>query len=407
MIKFTQITNALKYPHNFKSNLLLYHSNVVEYVIKNFSNTARYKRKVLYSINIISYIVVSGDFMPVNWVPEKPMDNLPDIDDSEIENKLTQYGLYLDMKNVEWDVEEIAKPSSMYVPPQNAAESKSAKSSKLSNKSVNMNTASTKELNSQFGGDLIAVEANDYRLVLDDATPKEDLYIQHPVVPRFNTKKAYVSGTNGNDLLAIYTSLPEIPKRQCDISITTDINLFSDSDLMNLYPKQFIPTRAPIMYERIDGLDYEDKLGVILKISDYSKDQIIDNMIKYPHLYQLMKFVNGEYVSFYGTIEISRELCKIQDVWDDLEDTRCIPKTKEFMKEYVVRRYLLERDISNVQHRYPLWGSLDPFLTLFMPPDEYIKYGYTDIIDLARKCVESRVSYRKSRNPIVRRLSNV
>ena len=77
------------------------------------------------------------------------------------------------------------------------------------------------------------------------------------------------------------------------------------------------------------------------------------------------------------------------------------------MKEYVVRRYLLERDISNVQHRYPLWGSLDPFLTLFMPPDEYIKYGYTDIIDLARKCVESRVSYRKSRNPIVRRLSNV
>ena len=84
-----------------------------------------------------------------------------------------------------------------------------------------------------------------------------------------------------------------------------------------------------------------------------------------------------------------------------------IPYNREFVKEYVVRRYLLERDIYHIHHVYPMFGRLDPFLTLFMPYEEYKKNGYNNSVDIAKQCVKSRVSYKTSRNPVLRRLENV
>ena len=64
------------------------------------------------------------------------------------------------------------------------------------------------------------------------------------------------------------------------------------------------------------------------------------------------------------------------------------------------------KDVDKIKHRYPMYGTLDPYLTLFMPASDYASLGYLDATELAKKCVEARVSYKQSRNPVIRRLKN-
>ena len=74
-----------------------------------------------------------------------------------------------------------------------------------------------------------------------------------------------------------------------------------------------------------------------------------------------------------------------------------------WVKEYVIRRYLLEEEIG-ISHSYKIAGSLDPFLTLFMPANKYIERGYPDVLEIVKQCVTSRIRYKQSRSPILRRI---
>lgn len=177
-------------------------------------------------------------------------------------------------------------------------------------------------------------------------------------------------------------------------------------DMMKLYPNHFIRTRAATMYENHDGLTLDDDIGIILPIVGFSPTQVKDNIIKYPHIYKLTRYMNNKFTSFYSNIEIDGELHDTLSIWDSLPDSKKMPRNSEFIKEYVVRRYLLERDILGVEHKYPLFGTLEPFLTLFTTSDDYIRLGYTDVTDIAKQCVISRVSYKRSRNPILRMVYN-
>lgn len=89
---------------------------------------------------------------------------------------------------------------------------------------------------------------------------------------------------------------------------------------------------------------------------------------------------------------------------EKIPEMKGLKKTWPVIREYVVRRYLLERDIKGIEHKYPMFGTLDPFVTLFMPSKIYREEGYKDSVDIARQCVKSRVSYLQSRNPVIRRL---
>ena len=132
---------------------------------------------------------------------------------------------------------------------------------------------------------------------------------------------------------------------------------------------------------------------------------MLDNIICFPHLFRLKKIdESGNLQNFYSSIEIDGELVPVGDVWDDLPESKVIPKDPEFAKEYVVRRYLLEES-AGITHKYKMFGTLKPFLTLFMPPSEYTKRGYKDTVEIVKQCVESRISYKQSRNPILRRLN--
>lgn len=233
-------------------------------------------------------------------------------------------------------------------------------------------------------------------------TPKEDLYLAPPRYPRFDTSVVRFAQHAPYDRMSIiYESLPQIPTNQNEISITTNVNELTDSDLLNLYPNRIIQTRKPAMYEEIPGAKFYPDIGTILPIKGFTEKQLLDNVIKYPHLYHLKRTVNGESVPFHKYIEIDGELLDTDSVWDKLPIAKIVPKKPEYVMEYVTRRYLLERDVKKIEHKFKMDGALYPFLTLFAPSDFYLSHGYKDAVDIAKQCVEARIVYRSSRNGVL------
>lgn len=370
-IKFTSISETYKVQRNVKGILSDLHSSVITYVIAHFDGTLAYKKQVVRVLNILTYAVYASEPLPMNWQKSNPFVNVPDIEDSLIEEVLGK--VYLTVDAIDWDIQIVDTT------PISAGTTLRPVTS-------------------------LPVEPNvPVKNVTVQETPSTDLYIQAPEIPQFDVSKPWIQKQCGSDLLTIYTTLPEIPKRQRDISITTDVAKMQDSDLLHLYPNHFVRTRAPIMYTPQTNMDFDKDFGVILPIDDYSKDQVLDNIIKYPHLYKLAREQNNELVSFYAYMEINGELVDTLEVWDSLEISKWIPKQAEFIKEYIVRKYLMDIEYKGAKFNYPIFGSLDPYLTLFMPASEYANRGF-NVIDLAKKCVLSRVAYKQSRSPILRRI---
>ena len=370
-IKFTSISEIYKVKRNVKSTLSDLHSSVITYVTGHFDGTNAYKQQVVRVLNILTYAVYASETLPSNWRKNRPFENVPDIDDDMIQEVLGD--IYLTVDAIDWDVPVVDYTSDV------------AKVVK-------------------FTPVISAIPTTDVvKDVTIKETPSTDLYIQAPEIPQFDVTKPWIQKQCGSDLMTIYTTLPEIPQRQRDISITTDVTKMSDTDLIRLYPNHFVRTRAPIMYEPQTNMDFDRNFGVILPIDDYSREQVVENIIKYPHLYKLAREQNNELVSFYAYMEIGGELVDTLEIWDKLEIAKWIPKQAEFIKEYIVRKYLMDIEYKGAEYKYPIFGTLDPYLTLFMPAEEYAKRGY-DVVDLARTCVQSRVSYKQSRSPILRRI---
>ncbi len=378
-IKFTSISETYKVERGFKGLLNDLHSSVITYVIKHFDGTMAYKQKVVKVLNILTYAVYASEPLPFDWNKNNPFVNVPDIDDDIIQETID--GVYLTVDAIDWDIKAVdsAEP---------VAPVATAPVSVGSFKPIVSNTTPG---------------ISDYKDVTIVETPSTDLYIQAPEIPQFDVTRPWIQKQVGADLLTIYTTLPDIPLRQRDISITTNVEKMTDSDLMKLYPNHFVRTRAKELYVPQTNMDFDKDFGVILPIDDYSKEQVLDNIIKYPHLYKLAREQDGELVSFYAYMEIEGELVDTLSVWDSLEISKWIPKNAEFIKEYIVRKYLMDIEYKGATFKYPIFGTLDPFLTLFMPAEEYAKRGY-NVVDLARKCVQSRVSYKQSRSPVLRRI---
>ena len=196
-----------------------------------------------------------------------------------------------------------------------------------------------------------------------------------------------------------------LPEDQSQITCFTDVNRFSDSDILNLFPPIRLYTRSPYMYQKYEGLKYDDDLGVIFPIAGYSEKRIRKNIIEYPHLENVERIVKikgkDTVIPFWKYIEVNREIVPTISIWNEFADTLKLPKTESFMNEYVVRKYLLDLEYGKVKPKYDIRGSFDSFLTLYAPPAYYRAHGY-DPIEVGRKCIESRKSYKYSRNPVVR-----
>lgn len=369
-IKFTNIPNKLNYKLEYKGILSLYHYDIIDYVIHHFQDSRKFKIATILLMNQVSYLVYSGDAFPTNWSSKNnPFEPEGFWKRIYVDNKTSLIkDIFIDYMDVDWDIQET-------------------------------NTSERSQERSQYNSSFAVDNVNKLNIVT-----KDDLSIQPPVYPRFDMTKIWKSGIINDTTYCVYASLPEIPTIQREISVTTDVNKMTDFDLIRLFPKSTIFTRYTALYTYTDNIMYDDILGCITPVQGFTTQDIKDNIIKYPHFYKLKKIVDGEVVNFYNTIEIDGELHKVLDVWDKLPESKIIPKQIDFIKDYVVRRYLLERDVLGIKHKYPIYGTLEPFLTLFMNPADYKKYGYADALWLARACVASRVSYKTSRNPVIKRL---
>jgi hypothetical protein len=384
MVKFTQLPDKLIYPARIRAKLSTLHSGVITYVVSNFKNTAKYKRQVVDTLNTISVYIKNNDALPSDWSVSNPLTNLELLDSSFCEDTLGN--LCIKVKDIIWDVQE------------------SETDEQISTDTVI--TATTVSEDTVTSSKVVNVKPKRNIGVVVSPTPKENLYIKPPTIPQFDASKPWLQSQLNQNVYTIYESLPIIPVNQSQISVTTDVSKMTIMDMMKLYPNHFIRTRAATMYENHDGLTLDDDIGIILPIVGFSPTQVKDNIIKYPHIYKLTRYMNNKFTSFYSNIEIDGELHDTLSIWDSLPDSKKMPRNSEFIKEYVVRRYLLERDILGVEHKYPLFGTLEPFLTLFTTSDDYIRLGYTDVTDIAKQCVISRVSYKRSRNPILRMVYN-
>jgi len=417
-IPFTSLSEKLSLPSTYRGKQSEVFGSLIEYTVKHFKNTRKYKETVVKALNILLYCLIANEVPPFDWKSSNPFETMPDYPDELIEDTVGMYLLTVDA--IEWDVTPVDSDYNFLDNSMKASEVESGTpveattyESLVPDKKVEpavnsfVPTPAPVKVTLQdviTSSATVPTKQQTPTVVSYNTTPKEDLYIQPPKYPQFDYNKPWLSIEDKGDQLVIYTTLPEIPTKQNEISVTTDINKMTDSELMNLYPKQFIRTRSPIMYEKQKGMDFDEELGCIIPIKGFTKREIVNNIIQYPHFYKLKRIVDGEIVSMYEDIEVDGELLSVKTAWGSLQESLKIPTQSDFIKEYVVRRYLLEES-KGIKHKYPIYGTLDPFLTLFMPPEKYIERGYKDVLKLAKACVSSRVSFKRSRNPILKRVN--
>ena len=249
----------------------------------------------------------------------------------------------------------------------------------------------------------------------------DDIVLATKPYQRFDTSRVWkkVYDDCGRPM-NMYATLPIIPKKQRDISVTTNVDRMSKSELLNLYPKTN-PVKGfrshPIFRRQYEGFTTDPIFGFIPKIEGFTEEQVIDNIIKYPSLNSTTrlkirpKTTNMKYPQpFYHDIEIDGELIDCKKITEEICER--IPDIFRFIHagaayypiiwDYIVRRYLLERDILHMEHRYPMYGDLQPFASLCLSADEYVKRGYTnDIEEFAYNHVKSRIHYLESINPVI------
>lgn len=249
----------------------------------------------------------------------------------------------------------------------------------------------------------------------------DDIVLATKPYQRFDTSRVWkkVYDDCGRPM-NMYATLPIIPKRQRDISVTTNVDRMSKSELLNLYPKT-TPVKGfrshPIFRQQYEGFTTDPVFGFIPKIEGFTEEQVIDNIIKYPSLDSTTrlkirpKTTNMKYPQpFYHDIEIDGELIDCKKITEEICER--IPDIGRFIHagaayypiiwDYIVRRYLLERDILHMEHKYPMYGDLQPFACLCLSADEYVKRGYTDDIEeFAYNHVKSRIHYLESINPVI------
>lgn len=415
-IRFTDISDRIgKGTARFAIASKIY-AEIIENVLDTFQNTRKYKQNVVDSINITSYaILADGNANYKLGSIDYDISNYPDL-----ESRIAPW--YLTIDSIEWNIDPV-----LDLPKENEVENLGIKDPSPNNKVQNTSPKSVK-VDLEPPAKSKKVSSSTQVSKTDPPTDKTNLYLQPPRYPQIDLSQLYRTGYDkaNSKMYGIFKSFPDIPARQRDISCTTDPEKMSESDFIKLFPNVLIRTRNTDLYQSYDDYDieYDPELGAILPIGNgkYTREQLIDNIIMYPHLFSLTRDYkdtgitisnyrdDGTVHHFYTHIEIDGQLYPIEDVWEMLEDTKNIPPREEYMHDYVIRRYLLERDIDHIEHKYPMICDLQPYVTLFMPPEGYLKRGHiqnltTDAAELGRKCVQSRVHYHITNNPMIRRMN--
>lgn len=228
--------------------------------------------------------------------------------------------------------------------------------------------------------------------------------IETPFMPNCDVHNIIYKTRRGDTEYRVYGEAVK-PWNQSMIGLATDVNKFSDSEVLSLFPEIRIYLRGNELYHPVEGLDFDDDLGVIFHIKGVTKKQMIKNIIEYPHIFQFDRWVRKQgtltTIPFWKHIELNGEMRSTTSVWGtkELPDTKKIPKTTLFMNEYVMRKYIIEEN-KGIDHKYKMRGEIWPFLTLYAPPEYYEEHGY-DPLEVGRACIRARQHLCYTRNPII------
>lgn len=409
-IKFSEFPDILNYPRLQRAKMETAHRQIIDVYTKETSSKGESFSDVetyALAVNYVTAMIMNEIYIPASF---SSLSNITDL--IQEANNSDDYNIYelvadlpkdivLDPRIIDYDepAEDLTR-GCLFCATHTMDEPEDI--STQDSDAPETTSETTIQEFSQLSNTYAAVDSN---LKAEVLTPQHAVSLKHPAIPQIDySKSPWISGVVNGEEYAIYESLPRIPTVQNEISVTTDSSIMRDRDFLNLFPNHVMHTRRPAMYEKVEGLYYDPDIGTVLPIEGYTLEQCIDNVIQYPHLFQLKRFVKNEWVMFSSYIEINGELMPSVAAWNTIPDSKKIPAHPEYIYEYVLRRYLLERDIGKVYHKYDIWGTLDPFLTLFAPADWYAKHGYKDSLDIAKKCVDSRVSFLRSRNPIIRKI---
>lgn len=248
------------------------------------------------------------------------------------------------------------------------------------------------------------VYSEDEKALFDDDYWIRSVSFETPFMPNCDYSNITYKTSKGQSDFVIYGEAIK-PWNQSMIGMYTESSSFSDKEVLSLFPDIRLYTRGNEVYNKVDGFEFDEDLGVIIRISGYTDDQLRQNIVEFPHIFQFDRWVkwHGDEVTipFWRHIELEGKMVKTTSVWgtDELPDTIGLPKTPIFMNEYVMRKYILE-ELDGVQHRYKMRGTLKPFLTLYAPPSYYKAKGY-DPLEVGRKCIEARKALCYTRNPII------
>ena len=362
--------------------------------------TNQYKKRIIRLLNTIALKTFQGDNLDTIHAIDYAIDNCSSVDAYEFAETVSPSS-FLKYDNIDWsDLDELHD---------NEAEQESYDDS-FDKEEVKAEFNETEDKES-FDDHELTMKERFSRIKELTTTTREskitDIWLK-PRFPQFDVNDIWLEGMADGNHLVIRRSLPRIPRVQSDISVTTDFNELKDEDFLKLFPNKILKPRFERIYYEADENFFNVKkhpiLGNIVMVNGFTYDQIVDNVVRYPHFYKLKRDIDDKWINFYTRIEIDGELYETAKIWNELPEAAGLPKDTQYMKEYVIRRYLLERDIKGIKHKYPIVGSLEPFITLFAPMEVYKELGYTDYIGMAKQCVRSRVSFYYTRNPIVRRL---
>lgn len=210
----------------------------------------------------------------------------------------------------------------------------------------------------------------------------------------------------------VYPTLPTIPTNQCEVSATTNIDTMIDMDFLKMFPDKVIRARHPMMYGtftdvvNVHGdpmeIEVDEVLGYIPVINGYTREQIIDNIIKYPQFTYWYRQEGRDRTPFTKYVEIDGELVPRMKWLRESKDPDLnnVPGNEYFIKDYMYRKYILDEEYDGIKHKYPPFGTYGPFMSLFMPKELYQKFGYKDVASIGRQCVQNRIDFFRSRNPL-------
>lgn len=242
---------------------------------------------------------------------------------------------------------------------------------------------------------------------------RSDISLLTSTMPAIDCTQIYLKSLDlAGRPINVYPTLPTIPTNQCEVSATTNIDTMIDMDFLKMFPNEVIRARHPMMYGtftdvvNVHGdpmeIEVDEVLGYIPVINGYTREQIIDNLIKYPQFTYWYRQEGRDRTPFTKYVEIDGELVPrmkwLRESRDP--DLNNVPGNEYFIKDYMYRKYILDEEYGGIKHKYPPFGTYGPFMSLFMPKELYQKFGYKDVASIGRQCVQNRIDFFRSRNPL-------